>query len=306
MSGGTSARRRRRRVLGAWAVAGLFVVSACSGGDDGDGGDGAVTSATASTDSSGETSTSGEPSTSSDQEPIASGEFYAALGFDDTEIACIEASPLDADIITEPTFGDDTPIAIHIDGANAPVIANPGVASVYDIERQILEALIVDCAPAAKLDALAAANAEATMAEFDDELARHLNARTSDGATPEEVGCLDQRFRAAPARLVGVAASPQAVEAACASDERRADWRSAALRRGLAAAGADQRQVECLLGSQDDLDRLEVDVDALLFGMPGDLAGTDGACASAAEFERWAERIAADGSSFGVERLGLS
>ena len=305
MFGGTSARRARRArrcVVAALVITGLGVASACSGGDS----TGSIAPATTDTTTASSSSQSGgESSTGEAQDLVTTAEFYAALGFDDAEIACIDASPLDADVIAEPTFGDDTPIAVHFDGANAPVIANPAVASVYDIERQILEALIVDCAPADKLDALATANAEATMSAFDDELARHLNARTSDGATPEEVRCLDEGFRAAPARLVGVAASPQAVEAACVAEERRAEWRNAALRRGLADAGADEAQIGCLIAAQGDLDRLELDVDAVFFETPEDLDGTDGECATAAEFERWAERIAADGSGFGVEPLGL-
>lgn len=236
--------------------------------------------------------------------------FYLENGFTAAEAACLDATPLNADVIAEPTFGDDVPIAVHFEGANAPVIIRGGSLPVVEVERQILEALARDCAPAEKLDALAAVEAAAQESEiFDHLLPQHLAARRADGATPEELDCLKFGFRAAPARLGTVAAYPLAVEQGCADDARRAEWRRAALLRGFDAAGVDGDRSSCLVGDPAGLDLLEVLVAAIAAGEDPSVTSAampEPSCAPASELVALAETLVERDVDFGVERLGTT
>jgi hypothetical protein len=170
----------------------------------------------------------------------------------------------------------------------------------------MLDALAGECAPhdvLAKLAALdGAALDEAALA---DDLPARLFLRTTEGATPAELSCIDAKFREAPVRLSSLAADPRLVESQCASAERLAAWRTNALDAGLRTGGASDQERSCIVASVTDQALLAAAVDLVGQGespAPGD-GSTAPTCLTVDRLQQLALDVVAKGADFGAETL---
>lgn len=253
------------RAAAALTVVGLALAAgACSDDDRGDG--------------EGDAGGNRPPRTSTTL-AAATVEVFEQAGLDPRESACVGASGVDGEFTVTPGATVADPIVIETGDVRLEI--PPELRTGVELERLLLGTLAASCAPASTLDRLASIDGTATdEAVIADELPPYLDARRAAGATPEELACLDAGFRAAPARLSSLAASPAAVELTCVSADRREEWRRAAVDQALAAAGASPEERACLAVSPVDQAALA----AVLDGDPTATAGevpTDGGGAPA-------------------------
>lgn len=250
--------------------------------------------------------TTGDDDTKADEVDVA--EWYKLVGFSDAEVECLLASPLQADVITQLPEQADQPVLIHFEGAERPVVVDPSVTSSVDVERAILTEVGADCAPADKLEALAQADGAAIDESIlEVEVPERIEQRRADGATDEELACLDAAFRAAPAKLGSLAANPSAVEVTCVDWVRLGQWRAAALQRGFDGSTATVDERTCLIDTPDDLELLGSVLDVVQLNetlSPEAIDELAPTCVSGTRLNELAFELAVSGVDFGAERLG--
>lgn len=237
--------------------------------------------------------------------PVSDAEIYAQVGLDAKQAKCVEDSGIDGQF--EATPGPGLLDALVLTGDHGAMVAVPAALRTgTELEQLMLDTLAKDCAPPDLLAKLAAIDGAALDEEaITDDLPVRLVERKADGATGAEVSCLDAKFREAPARLSSLAAIPALVEVQCASAERRAAWRSAALDRGLATATASPAERSCLVANAADQVLLSEAVDAVGSGdtSSSPIADATPTCVSADRLWQLALDVVAKGADFGAEAL---
>lgn len=226
-------RNSTMRVAAAVAVAVALAAVGCSS-DDGTGGG-----------SGGAGARSERPERTTTTVSPGAVEVYTQAGLDPRETACVAASGVEGELTVTP--GETLQDPIVLEAGTTRIEVPPELRTGAELERLLLGALAASCAPPSSLDRLASIDGTASdELVVSDELPPYLERRRGAGATPEELACLDAGFRAAPARLSSLAASPEMVELQCVGVDRRAQWHRTALDLALAGAGATPEERACL------------------------------------------------------------
>jgi len=236
-------------------------------------------------------------------DPVSDQEVYTQVGLSPEQSACIEAAGVNGDFQVD--TGATPTDAIVLTAEDSTMVAVPSTLRTgTELEQLILSTLAADCAPADLLSKLAALDGEAgDAAALTDDLPARLAARRADGATETELSCLDAAFRAAPARLSSLAASPGLIESMCAPAERRDAWRRAALDRGLATAGATVDERACVVADVHEQLLLAAAIDAV---GSGDVSANPfrdevPACGTTDRLNEIALGVVSAGADFGAE-----
>lgn len=280
-------RNPRMRVAAVLAVVVAFAAAACTGSDDARGG--------------GDTGGDRPDRTTTTVSPGAV-EMYEQAGLDPREAACVAASGVEGEFTV--TAGATVADPIVLESGDRRIEVPTALRTGVELERLLLGALAASCAPPSSLDRLASIDGTASdELALADDLPPYLEGRRSAGATPDELACLEAGFRAAPARLSSLAASPAAIELLCVSADRREEWRRTSLDLALSGAGATPEERACLtLSALDQAALAELVIDDI--ATAPDAGPTEGGgapapdapvCADAARLGELAVELLADG-----------
>lgn len=218
---------------------------------------------------------------------------YQALSLTPAQSSCLTRSDVDRALdVTLPEQPGD-PIEVFV-ADDLSVTLPAGLRTGSEVWRPLLLALAGTCLSPTEVDPVAAAlGADDDRRAIERDLPTLLEDRSAAGFDPAELACVESVLRDAPARISSLAADPRVADAQCVGGPRLEVLLLGVTRSRLQAIDAQPGEIDCLLATPADLQRLDDAAALFRDGDGGGVAELSSTCLDTARLGSLAVALAA-------------